>query len=438
MKIQRFIMTWVASLLMAAGMLTGLSAQAAKDPVIIGYIGSFDSDTGKSTIRGAEIAIEELNAAGGVLGGRPIKLVKADTREDVIEGIKAYEYLAETEKVEFIISGSIDDVSLGWLPRMAEYRIPTLDTWTSYVGIIDMVVNEYDKYKMYFMNVACDYALATLYVDFGKDILADEMGWKTTVVLQEDTAFGGGVFELVDQMLAPEAGIEIIDHIVYDTNTVDFAPIFNKAVKSKPDFLYLISSVRSQVPSSQYVKLQVPVPMTGINVAAFGKDFWNDTGQMGGGTSTLSPIPSVGFAMDDRTKAFVDKYEAKYGNSRPIFPHFNGFNAYYGIYNAFNAAERAGGFAPLDAWVTEMENEDLKIYKDGKLWLRYAFWKPGEIEPRTQREYTHNIKFDITQPLDDGAPSMVVIQWYEDGTTAVVYPDKYKTGEFTVPSWIKQ
>ena len=438
MKIQRFIMTWVASLLMAAGMLTGLSAQAAKDPVIIGYIGSFDTDTGKSTIRGAEIAIEELNAAGGVLGGRPIKLVKADTREDVIEGIKAYEYLAETEKVEFIISGSIDDVSLGWLPRMAEYRIPTLDTWTSYVGIIDMVVNEYDKYKMYFMNVANDFALATLYVDFGKDILADKMGWETTVVMQEDTAFGGGVFELVDQMLAPEAGIKIIDHIVYDTNTVDFSPIFNKAVKSKPDFIYLISSVRSQVPSSQYVKLQVPVPMTGINVAAFGKDFWNDTGQMGGGTSTLSPIPSVGFAMDDRTQAFVDKYEAKYGNSRPIFPHFNGFNAYYGIYNAFNAAERAGGFAPLDAWVTEMENEDLKIYKDGKLWLRYAFWKPGEIEPRTQREYTHNIKFDITQPLDDGAPSMVVIQWYEDGTTAVVYPEKYKTGEFTVPSWIKQ
>ena len=438
MKIQRFVITWVASLLMAAGMLTGLSAQAAKAPVIVGYIGSFDSDSGKSTIRGAEIAIEELNAAGGVLGGRPIKLVKADTREDVTEGIKAYEYLAETAKVDFVISGSIDDVSLGWLPRMAEYRIPTLDTWTSYVGIIDMVINEYDKYKMYFMNVACDYALATLYVDFGKDILAEKMGWKTTVVLQEDTAFGGGVFELVDQMLAPEAGIEIVGHIVYDTNTVDFAPIFNKAVKSKPDFLYLISSVRSQVPSSQYVKLQVPVPMTGINVAAFGKDFWNDTGQMGGGTSTLSPIPSVGFDMDDRTKAFVDKYEAKYGNSRPIFPHFNGFNAYYGMYNAFNAAERAGGFAPLDAWVTEMENEDMKIYKDGELWLRYGFWKPGEIEPRTNREYTHNIKFDITQPLDDGAPSMVVIQWYEDGSTAVVYPEKYANGEFSVPSWIKK
>ena len=316
MKIQRFVITWVASLLMAAGMLTGLSAQAAKDPVIVGYIGSFDSDSGKSTIRGAEIAIEELNAAGGVLGGRPIKLVKADTREDVTEGIKAYEYLAETAKVDFVISGSIDDVSLGWLPRMAEYRIPTLDTWTSYVGIIDMVISEYDKYKMYFMNVACDYALATLYVDFGKDVLAKKMGWKTTVVLQEDTAFGGGVFELVDQMLAPEAGIKIIDHIVYDTNTVDFAPIFNKAVKSKPDFLYLISSVRSQVPSSQYVKLQVPAGQAnpsppigpalgqqGLNIMEFCKAFNAHTqGQEQG-----APIPTVITVYADRTFSFVTK-----------------------------------------------------------------------------------------------------------------------------------
>ncbi|MBW2472548.1 MAG: ABC transporter substrate-binding protein, partial [Deltaproteobacteria bacterium] len=127
---------------------------ASKPPVVVGFIGSFDSDTGKSTLRGAEIAIEEINAAGGILGGRMIKLVKADTAEDVTEGIKAYEYLNEKEKVDFIISGSIDDVSLGWFPRMAEYRTPTLDTWTSFIGIIDMVVKDYEKYKMYFMNIA--------------------------------------------------------------------------------------------------------------------------------------------------------------------------------------------------------------------------------------------------------------------------------------------
>ncbi len=76
-----------------------------KEPIVVGFIGSFASDTGLSTLRGAEMAIEEYNAAGGILGGRPIKYVKADDNQDVNEGVKAYEYLAETEKCDLIISG---------------------------------------------------------------------------------------------------------------------------------------------------------------------------------------------------------------------------------------------------------------------------------------------------------------------------------------------
>ncbi|MFZ1816253.1 MAG: ABC transporter substrate-binding protein [Rhizobiaceae bacterium] len=428
--------TTLKAFTLAAAMAWSGSALAA-DTVKIGFIGSFASDAGRSTMRGAEIAIEELNAAGGVLGGKMIEMVKADTAEDVTEGIKAYEYLAETEKVEFIVSGSIDDVSLGWLPRMTEYRIPTLDTWTSSITIIDKLVEDFETYKMYFMNVAADEALATLYVDFGKDILSKQMGWKKTVILQEDTAFGGAINGLVTGLLAPEAGIEVLDTIVYDTATVDFSPIFSRAVDSGADFIYIISSVNSQVVSSQYVKLQVPLAMTGVNVAALGQEYWEDTGGAGGGISTLSPVPSVGFALDPQSQAFADKYVAKYGNERPKFPHFNGFNAYWGVKQAFAAAEEAGGFE-LDKWVSAMENQDIKLEKDGKPWLRYGFWKPGEKEERTGRTYPHNIRFDITAPYDDGAPAMVVIQWSEDGKPSVVYPPKFATGEFQVPSWVKK
>jgi len=405
--------------------------------VKIGFIGSFASDVGRSTLRGAEIAIDELNAAGGVLGGKTIELVKADTGEDVTEGIKAYEYLAETEKVEFIVSGSVDDVSLGWLPRMVEYKIPTLDTWTSSISIIDKLVEDYDSYKMYFMNVASDEALATLYVDFGKDVLAAKMGWKKTIILQEDTAFGGAINGLVTGLLAPEAGIEVVDTIVYDPATVDFSPIFSRAVDSGAEFIYIISSVNSQVVSSQYVKQQVPLAMTGVNVGALGQEYWEDTGGAGGGISTLSPVPSVGFPLDPMSQAFADKYVAKYGTERPKYPHFNGFNAYFGVKQAFAAAEEAGGFG-LDKWVPAMENQDLKLEKDGQMWMRYGFWKPGEAEERTGRTYPHNLRFDITPPYDDGAPSMVVVQWYEDGSAKVVYPPKYANGEFQVPSWVKQ
>ena len=302
MTMHSFLKTSAAALFAALLSTQGPAALAQDGPVKVGFIGSLASDTGRSTLRGAQIAIDELNEAGGVLGGRMIELVEADTGEDVTEGVKAYEYLAETEEVDFIVSGSIDDVSLGWLPRMVEYEIPTLDTWTSYIGIIDMLVEDYETHKMYFMNIASDEALATLYVDFGKDVLAEQMGWTKVVILQEDTAFGGAINGLVTQLLAPEAGIEVVDTITYDIATVDFAPIFSRAQDSGADFIYIISSVNSQVVSSQYVKLQVPMAMTGVNVGALGQEYWEDTGGAGGGISTLSPVPSVGFALDPSPK----------------------------------------------------------------------------------------------------------------------------------------
>ena len=404
--------------------------------VKVGFIGSLSSDTGLSTLRGAEIAIEELNANGGVLGEQ-ITLVSADTGQDPTEGVRAYEYLAETEEVDFIISGSIDDVSLGWLPRMQEYQIPTLDTWTSYIGIIDMVVEDPETMAPYFMNVASDEALATLYINFGKDVLKEKMGWESVVILTEDTAFGEAITGLVTDALAPVAGIEVKEIITYDVATVDFAPIFSRAQDSGADFIYQVSSVNSQVVSSQYVKLQVPMAMTGVNVSALGMEYWEDTGGAGGGISTLSPIPSVGFKMDPVTQEFVDTYQAKY-DSRPMMPHFNGFNAYYGLKQAMAAAEEAGGFENVQAWSDAMKKQDLILEMDDQLWLRYAFWGDDEVEPVTGRTYPHNIRFDLSEPFDDAAPSMVVIQWYEDGTNAVVYPEKYATGDFTLPSWVQK
>ena len=100
-----------------------------------------------------------------------------------------------------------------------------LVTGGSAIGIIDKVVEEYETYKVYSMNIACDYALGTLYVDFGKDVLGKQMGWKSTVSLQEDTAFGVGVQEFIAEILESEVGIKVLDTIVYDTQTVGFAPI---------------------------------------------------------------------------------------------------------------------------------------------------------------------------------------------------------------------
>jgi branched-chain amino acid transport system substrate-binding protein len=418
-----------------AGLSAGLLATTALADIKVGFIGSLSSDTGLSTLRGAQIAIDELNDAGGVMG-QQVSMVTADTGEDVIEGVKAFEYLAESAEVDFIISGSIDDVSLGWMPRMQEYQIPTLDTWTSYIGIIDMVIEDPEVMAPYFMNIASDEALATLYINFGAEVLKAKMGFESVVILAEDTAFGQAITGLVTDALAPVAGIDVADVIVYDIGTVDFAPIFSKAQNSGADFIYQVSSVNSQVISSQYVKLQVPMAMTGVNVSALGMEYWEDTGGAGGGISTLSPVPSVGFPLDPVSQGFVDTYQSKY-DTRPMIPHFNGFNAYHGLKQAMAAAEAAGGFADVAAWNAEMLKQDLILEKDGQLWLRYGFWQHGEVEEVTGRTYPQNARFDLTSPYEDAQPSMVVIQWKEDGTVGVVYPFEYASTEFELPSWVK-
>ena len=147
-------------------------------------------------------------------------------------------------------------------------------------------------------------------------------------------------------------------------------------------------------------------------------------------------MPSVGFKLDPVSQEFVNTYQAKY-DTRPAIPHFNGFNAYHGLKQAMAAAEEAGGFEDAQAWAAAMEKQDLKLEMDGKLWLRYAFWGKDEVEEVTGRTYPHNARFDLTSPYEDAQPSMVVVQWKEDGSVGVVYPPEYATTDFEIPSWIK-
>ena len=389
-------------------------------------------------MRGTEVAVEELNANGGILG-RQIVLYKADSAESVTEGIKAMEYLNEDIGVDFMVSGCIDDVSLGWFPRLAEYQVPIMETWTSAIRCIEQVHDEYDKYKCYFMDHMNDYDQGAEYVAFASDVLGPDgdMGWETCVLFFEDTAYGGGVAEYIRDEIAPGAGIEVIGEVMYDIETFDFAPVYAKIIDYDPDFIYHIASVNCIPPSAAYVELQVPIPITGVNVAAASKEFWDDMGGMAGGFCSTSPPPCLGMDFDPPTQKFIDAYEAKY-TSRPIFPHFDGFNAYWGVMMMAAAAERAGGFEPLDDWVAEMEATDLKLYKEGGftpagtddvLWQNYKFYGPDH-------PYTHSQVLDTLG--DSGRPGGMVMQWYPDATVKVIHPYRWQNGDYYLPAWIPE
>ncbi|MBA7656993.1 hypothetical protein ES703_64922 [subsurface metagenome] len=342
-----------------------------------------------------------------------------------------------------MVSGCIDDVSLGWFPRLAEYQVPLMETWTSAIRCIELVHDEYDSFKCYFMNHMNDYDQGAEYVAFAGDILAAEKGWETMFLFYEDTAYGCGVAEWVRDEIGPGAGIETVGEICYDIDTFDFAPLFAEMEDANPDFIFHICSVNCVPPSAAYVELEVPLPICGVNVAAASAEFWDDMGGMAGGFSSISPPPCIGMDFDPPTQAFINAYKARY-TTRPIFPHFDGFNAYWGVYMMVWAAERAGGFEPLDAWVTEMERTDFKLWRYGGfeardendiIWQYYKFYGPDH-------PYTHSQVLDTTG--ETGRPGGMVMQWGlekqtpMETTVRIIHPPRWRNGEYLLPPWVPQ
>ena len=118
----------------------GVEGQEAtsQEPVKLGLVAAL---TGKSALsgeaitRGLTVAIDEVNAAGGVLGGRPLELVSRDDESDPARGVAAARELIEQEDVAVVFGGLDSPVSLAMLPVFHELETPYMGVWAAATGI---------------------------------------------------------------------------------------------------------------------------------------------------------------------------------------------------------------------------------------------------------------------------------------------------------------
>src|SRR6202049_444548 len=322
----------------------------AADTIKIGVIAEPTAVAGSSIPQAAQLAADEINAAGGV-DGKKIEIVSYDNHSSAAESVRAFQRAVNEDHVNAVIASYISEVVLALEPWTGRLKTVMVTPGAASDVITQNIAKDYDNLKYTFHGYLTSTSIADSVCAPAKDLLVDQLHMKTAVVMSEDAAWTTPLDAEYIKCL-PEIGFEVVAHIPLSPGTTDFAPLLYKVEGEKPDVIITgIAHVGVQ-PTVQWKQQEVPIPMFGISAQATNSSFWNDTnGAVEGGL--YQAVSGPGVAVTPKTLPFVNSFRAKYGN----FPSYCGYTAYDEVYYLADAFKRAGS-TDSDKLVDALEKTD--------------------------------------------------------------------------------
>jgi len=387
----------------------GVSAQTS-GPIKIGVIAEAQAVAGSSIPLAAQLAADEINAAGG-LDGRKIEIFSYDNHSSAAESVRAFQRAVNEDHVNAVIASYVSEVVLALEPWTGRLKTVMVTPGAASDVITQNIAKDYEHLKYTFHGYATSTSIADAVCAAAKDLLVGQLKMKTTVVMSEDAAWTTPLDAEYLKCL-PDIGLKVLDHIRVSPDTTDFTPIFNKIEGEKPDVIITgISHVGVQ-PTVQWKQQQVPIPMFGISSQASNSSFWNDTnGAVEGVLYQAFSGPDV--AVTPKTLPFVAAFKKRYGN----FPSYCGYTAYDQVYYITDAIKRAGSTDP-DKLVEALEKTNY-VSAIGRVEFK------GRDTP-----YPHALK------IGPGTITGLMLQW-QNGKQVNLWPANVANGKLKFPSFIK-
>ena len=288
---------------------------------------------GQFAKKGAELAVDEINAAGGI-DGKKVEAFFEDSTGKPDVAIRALRKLVFQEKVDFLIGLDSSGVAKTVVPSLPQLKTPLMITHAATPDVTGSVCNRY-VFRIS-VNLSQNVKAAAL--------LASETDVKTWTTIGPDYAFGHQSWEYFEKYLkALKPGTAFLpkDQVAFPpSKTTDFNPYINKIMESKAD--------------------GVLVSLWGGNLI----DFIRQASEMGffdgkrKVLATLGAATEVLTALGDkmpeglwvgtrywflasdakRNTDFVNAYKDRYGD----YPSYNAHGAYAALYAYKDAAAKAG------------------------------------------------------------------------------------------------
>jgi branched-chain amino acid transport system substrate-binding protein len=379
----------------------------------IGVIGPMKFVQGQSHWNGAVLAMEQINAKGGVQVGdkkMEIELVKADSNEDrnVTDAANAMERLVTRDKVNFVVGGFRTEAVLAMQDIACEHKVIFIGCGAAHPELCNRVAQNYNLYKYWFrmtpFNSAYLARTAFIHLDYVADIMKKTLKIpKIKVAVVMEKAMWADAFAKTAEMVVTQKGMILAGTWRPSPVATDVTPELAAIQRSGAHIIFTVFSSSVGLPfARQAGELKIPAVQVGINVEAQKDGFMQATQGKGDYVMTSNTF-CQGVESNENTKAFMDAYVARFGET----PTYTAGTYDAIVYALVPTIEEAGTLNP-DKLVSVLED---RVYKTTNATIKYT--KDADGKP------LHDITWG------PGYATGIATQW-QNGKMVGVWPYKWK------------
>ena len=399
----------------------------AAEPIVIGVPTALGSIEGADAWRSVQMAVEEINAKGGVtVGGvkRPLKAYSIDTREHepgipVHDALTAVEKLILEKKPHAIVVGAFrSEVLLASMDLIAKYNLPYICSIAMTPAFQKKIVENYDKYKCMF-RTCLNAVYLVKYLGGVMGFLNKEFGFNKAYIVVQDVLWAKATGGRLQKVLEKQ-GWEVVGFDPYPTGATEFSPTLIKARAKKPQVVVPVFDMpQSGILLKQARSMKVPALLCGfISPVAPGNAWEVFEGEVEGVTNFLFEIGPIPVKAVPKSVAYNKNYGKRWGEDTRIKLSGHGPGpSYDSVYVLADAIERAGTLAP-NALISALEKTDLT----------------GVIG-RIKFAKDHQVVYG-SDPKETAIGC--AFQWRKPGVRVPVFPEVVAEGKIELPPYMKK
>ena len=287
-----------------------------------------------------EMAVNEINEAGGINGEIQIILAEVDDEGVPATSVTAMQKLVEQDKVNAVIGAQASSCTLANMEITKAAKIPQITPASSNVA-----VTQSGNAYIYQMTATDELHMRNI-----MKYMSEEKGAKSFAILYESSDFGTGGYKIANSVCG-DYGLTMADNEVYNAGDTDFSVVLGKMQKADPDF-FIFWGYHTEV-----AMICKQMQQYGISYPVIGQGYNSPELTNLGGAAVEGIMIDTAFDAanpDEKVQEFDKKYTELYGEGYDQ----NAPQSYDAVYVIKDAVERCIA--------------DGKDYKDGEVLNEYV------------------------------------------------------------------